>query len=630
MKPTAPPVKRGRPGTNGERNSAISRRSVGTNGSLALGRHARALDRASVAVARAQHQERILAEKRVARDLLAAFDALEQERVVGVLGDLEERRHRRQQVGHDLLDDRHERAAPRQVDELFERRLLHLSQSLTPPCVASRNSPAGGRWPVHDSNCRSAWATSISIPPIVSQPGGARLREQRGLGWRVDEVVDDPAVERRAGHRVARQRAAADSVVALTSRSQVPAAGGHVAGGAASRRRDRRRGVRMPRRDRRPLRPRSTSATAAARAAPPAPRIVARVPFGARRAAQRLEEALDVGVRRRSSGRRATRRVLMAPTPPGQVVDLVDVPTSDRTLNGVVMLAPRRPIARAKRDEVVAVARLERDVDGVQPERREPGVVHDRRQRMRDRLADDAVERGVGRDAPELELAQQPRRPRAGRARRRRRRRSSGCRAAPRGPATPGRRCPSRSARDPGRIRAVRRRERRTAAASPRGCRRAPPASRSRRRSGAAPRRAPGRPTAPRRTDARETTMPRPPVVESGRARTRAAASTSTNSAPQAGRVSRIRRRSSSVPSNLPPSQAARQVTIAGAGGPRAPPPDRGDRRVETQLDQVGAAGGVALATDLVGRRSGDDDADLWRHTRHGYSAQHEKSPLSR
>jgi hypothetical protein len=33
MKPTAPPVKRGSPGTNGDWNSAIRRRSAGMNGS---------------------------------------------------------------------------------------------------------------------------------------------------------------------------------------------------------------------------------------------------------------------------------------------------------------------------------------------------------------------------------------------------------------------------------------------------------------------------------------------------------------------------------------------------------------------------------------------------------------------
>ena len=121
MKPTAPPVKRGRPGTNGAWNSAISRRSAGTNGSSVSVRDAGPLDAWSCPAARPQDQERILAEERIARDPLAAFDALEQERVVGVLGDLQERGDRRQQVRDDLLDHRHERAAPRQLHELFER-----------------------------------------------------------------------------------------------------------------------------------------------------------------------------------------------------------------------------------------------------------------------------------------------------------------------------------------------------------------------------------------------------------------------------------------------------------------------------------------------------------------------------
>jgi hypothetical protein len=38
-----------------------------------------------------------------------------------VLGDLQEGRHRREQVGHDLLDDRHERAPLRQLSEFLER-----------------------------------------------------------------------------------------------------------------------------------------------------------------------------------------------------------------------------------------------------------------------------------------------------------------------------------------------------------------------------------------------------------------------------------------------------------------------------------------------------------------------------
>ncbi len=55
-------------------------------------------------------------------------------------------------------------------------------------------------------------------------------------------------------------------------------------------------------------------------------------------------------------------------------------------------------------DEVVRVARLERHVHRVQPERREARVVHDRRPRVNDRVADDGVERGVGGDAAEPEI----------------------------------------------------------------------------------------------------------------------------------------------------------------------------------------------------------------------------------
>ena len=117
-------MNRGRSGTNGERKSAISRRSVSMNGRSLSVTTPRALDR-GLAAARAQDQKRILAEERIPADVLAAFDAFEQERVVGVLGDLEERRHRRQQVGDDLLADRHERAAPRQFLEFFKRRDLH-------------------------------------------------------------------------------------------------------------------------------------------------------------------------------------------------------------------------------------------------------------------------------------------------------------------------------------------------------------------------------------------------------------------------------------------------------------------------------------------------------------------------
>jgi len=91
---------------------------------VALG-HRTAPLHGGAAVARAQDQKRILAEKRVPPDVLAAFDALEEEGVVGVFGNLQERRHRRQQIRHDLLADGHKRATRGEIFELFKRRDLH-------------------------------------------------------------------------------------------------------------------------------------------------------------------------------------------------------------------------------------------------------------------------------------------------------------------------------------------------------------------------------------------------------------------------------------------------------------------------------------------------------------------------
>ncbi len=73
-----------------------------------------------------QDQERILPEERVAGDPLAAFDALEEERVIGVLRDPQERRDRGQQVGRHLANHRHEGAAASECDELVEGRGAHV------------------------------------------------------------------------------------------------------------------------------------------------------------------------------------------------------------------------------------------------------------------------------------------------------------------------------------------------------------------------------------------------------------------------------------------------------------------------------------------------------------------------
>ena len=117
-------MNRGRSGTNGARKSAISRLSVSMNGrSLSVTTPARSIS--VLSCMRAQDQKGILAEERIPSDMLAAFNALEQEGVVRVLGNPEKRRYRRQQIGDDFLADGDERPAPRQLLEIFKRRDLH-------------------------------------------------------------------------------------------------------------------------------------------------------------------------------------------------------------------------------------------------------------------------------------------------------------------------------------------------------------------------------------------------------------------------------------------------------------------------------------------------------------------------
>ena len=56
--------------------------------------------------------------------------------------------------------------------------------------------------------------------------------------------------------------------------------------------------------------------------------------------------------------------------------------------------------------EVSGVGGLEREVGGIQTEGGESRVVHRRRSRVADRLAGDAVKRGVGTEAPELQVVE--------------------------------------------------------------------------------------------------------------------------------------------------------------------------------------------------------------------------------
>src|SRR5262245_8393801 len=119
----------------------------------------RAVRRAVVqhAVLAPQHALRRAAEKAVAGPLLAAFDALEQERIAAAV-DLQERRDRRLEVGEDLAVDRHQIALRGQRAELVELRDVVRRHRLPltarspmppptpPPTAACLPSP----WRTHD------------------------------------------------------------------------------------------------------------------------------------------------------------------------------------------------------------------------------------------------------------------------------------------------------------------------------------------------------------------------------------------------------------------------------------------------------------------------------------------------
>ncbi len=138
-----------------------------------------------LAVARPQHEERVLAEERVARHLLAALDALEQERVIGMFRDAKEGRHRREQVGEEFAAHRHERAAAGEVDEFVEGGLGHRGHEVSSAScgasawMAARIASTGGSTGNQVATCTAAWAISISRPPSVSQPAAAASRSRR-------------------------------------------------------------------------------------------------------------------------------------------------------------------------------------------------------------------------------------------------------------------------------------------------------------------------------------------------------------------------------------------------------------------------------------------------------------------
>ena len=130
------------------------------------------------AIASPEHDERVFSEKGVSADVLSAFDALEQEGVVGVLGDAQERGYRCQQIGDELLHNGHEGAPLRELGKRLEGGLLHSASN-----AACLMRPDGGRRPSHHSDWSSAWATSISSPPIVSHPAAlASLSSRVSIG----------------------------------------------------------------------------------------------------------------------------------------------------------------------------------------------------------------------------------------------------------------------------------------------------------------------------------------------------------------------------------------------------------------------------------------------------------------
>ena len=173
------------------------------------GLHAGLLHR-RLRVAAAQDHERVLAEERVAADVLAALDALEQERVVGVLRDLQERRHRRQQVRHDLAPHRHERAAPRQLHELLERRCSHV---LTDSCPRNSSGAAldgsgrrrHARPPLELAArlCDQHLETADRLRPSFARPS-----KHRGFERVVDHVVDERPGQATRGRSAPRRRSA--------------------------------------------------------------------------------------------------------------------------------------------------------------------------------------------------------------------------------------------------------------------------------------------------------------------------------------------------------------------------------------------------------------------------------------
>ena len=317
--------------------------------------------------ARTQNEERVLAEKRVPRDLLSPFDALEEERVVGVLRDLEKRGDRRQQVRHDLANHRHERAAAREVCELVERCLLH---ERTPAFHSGRRFDRVAEQARQAAPARSTFRTDV-------RPGRSAFRSRRSSSspasraCRISGVSDGEYTRSKTispssgtpsiGTRDRPARLPAD--VAFTSTSHVPGAGGYGHAFTPTEPATCRASSGSPRAISPPRRPR-----ASAPPPPPAPRLrrrapTARVPFSAIRPLSGVTNPAT-SVFEPSQRSSVHVSVLIAPTSAARASQL-STRLSMATLKGAVMLAPRMLQRAREPDEVVRVPRFERDVGGI-------------------------------------------------------------------------------------------------------------------------------------------------------------------------------------------------------------------------------------------------------------------------
>ena len=324
-----------------------------------------------------------------------------------MLGNLEKGGDRRQQVRHDLLHHRHERAAPRQLHELVEGRLLHSlflqgRRGRLPKRPAGR--PLAG--PDLELPFRLRDEHLEAADRRASRSRGARIKSV-GSGSYTRSYTSRPSNGPSNG--ISPRIAALPTGVALTSRSHEPGGGGHAAASApiACATHCARRPDAAPR-----------SRPAPLRGAAPARRRARR---RRRRGSPRARPTAPASACR-SGSRKPSASVFMPTQRPSRIAIVFTAPAAaavgatSSSERHHVALERNRDARAAQADasgelaEVVDVARLDRHVHGVQSERGETRVVHRRRQRVDDRPAEQRVHRGVGTDAPEPELLQQPRR----------------------------------------------------------------------------------------------------------------------------------------------------------------------------------------------------------------------------